>query len=507
LVYQKYKCFPILGKLILLSYINKFPDVKFLLPDLFGIKKIMALEHQIKAITNIYHPALTAQLSEQVWGRGYNTNPAIYPDWTTTAASNYYTTSDQVYAVVNKIAETTSLIPFYVYYQKDEKNLRKLNTLTNRQFYSSKGLIDILLMQQKALEDAPETDDLVKLLSTPNPYQSQQEFFLACFCYYLLNGECFIYKYKPGTGANDGRVTELYVLPPSTIIVHVGKDYPQVVTGYEFVIAGQTIYKQIPAKDIIHIKKFNPENTYGYDIVSNYARFRGLSPLIPGNKLLTRLTAADDAAVAQLQNGGVPGIAYDADNQDITQETLDNYKKNFYGYLRNPDNKGLPMFTAGANWKYVQMGLKLADLEVIELQKMDFKRLCNIYKVSTILFNSDVAATESNVNEMVKQMYTSVCLPLAYTFRDKFNNELASAVFGDKRKRFIDVDISGITELQDDYQSLANVLSALPITPTGNEMRELFKWDRIENETMDIPLVKAGYSLIDDLAPMDGPVE
>src|SRR3982751_5842846 len=109
---------------------------------------------------------------------------------------------------------------------------------------------------------------------------------------------------------------------------------------------------------------------------------------------------------------------------------------------------------------------------------------------------------------MVKQMYTNVCLPLAYTFRDKFNSALVNETSSsDKKKRFIDVDISGITELQDDYQQLANVLAALPITPTGNEMRELFKWDRIENPMMDVPLVKAGYSLIDDLAPMDMPAD
>jgi len=475
--------------------------VKLLLPDLFGRRKINELALQIKAIETYFAPALTATLSSTVFGNMANTAPPIYPNITTTNASNSYINSDHVYSVVNKIAETTSLIPFYVYYETNEKYLRRLKGITNRLFYTNKGLYDIAITQLKALEDAPQTDPLNKLLLMPNAYQSQQEFFLAAFCYYLLAGECFIYKFRPGAGANSTAVTELHILAPSNIIVHVSRDYPQKITSYELTHNGNTILNNIPPDDIIHIKKFHPDNTLGYDAITNYARFRGLSPLVPASKVIARLTSADDAAVSQLQNGGLPGIVYDKTigNEEISQESLDLMRQRFFSYIRNTGNKGAPFFSAGEKG-YLPIGLKLADMELVELQNMDFKRLCNIYKVSTILFNSDVAATESNVKEMVKQMYTSVCLPLAYTFRDKFNAGLTKEMAPDKKKRFIDVDVSGITELQDDFLQLANVLAALPITPTGNEMRGMFKFDAIDNENMNIPLVKQGYSLIDELS-------
>ena len=475
-------------------------------PDLFGSAKIRALEIQLKAIETFIAPQLTATLSAQVFGRG-GFSPPIYPDWSVTQAANNYVNQDQVYAVINKIAETTSLIPFYVYYVKEEKRLRELYTLTTRIFYTNKGLFDILMLRRKALMDAPEADPLVMLLTKPNQFQSQQEFFLSLFCYYLLYGECFIYKYRPDMGANSGRITELYSLSPGSLVVHVTQDYPQSVTGYEFVVNGVSIYKQIPPEDIIHIKKFNPETTSGFNMLNNYARFRGLSPLVPVRKLLTRLTASDDVSVAQLQNGGIPGIVYDAGNEDAEITALHQMKNDFYRYVKSADNKGVPLFTSGKDWKFLQMGLKLTDMEVIKLQEMDFKRLCNIYKISTILFNSEAAATESNVKEMVKQMYTNVCLPLAYTFRDKFNSELVNEIVVDNNRRYIDVDISGITELQDDYKQIATLLADLPITPTGNEMRELFKWDKIENELMDIPLIKSGYDTIDSLTipmPING---
>jgi len=469
--------------------------VKISFPDLFNTRKVLALEQQFKAIQNFWNPVITANLSATVFGNMANNAPPIYPNTTSSNASNYYIDNDAVYSVVNKIAETTSLIPFYVYYETNDKALRKLKGATQRLFYTNKGLYDIAMLQVKALEDAPESDPLNKLLMSPNLYQSQQEFFLAAFCYYLLAGECFIFKFR---GVND--VTELHILPPANVIVHVSREYPQVITSYELTLQGNS-YKNIPPGDMIHVRKFHPDHTYGYDAISNYARFRGLSPLVPATKVLTRLVSADDAAVSQLQNGGLPGIVYDRSigNEEVSQESLDLMRQRFFSYTRNSANKGAPFFAAGEKG-YVPIGLPLADLEVMELQNMDFKRLCNIYKVSTILFNSDVAATESNVKEMVKQMYTSVCLPLAYTFRDKFNAELSKEVSPDKKRRFIDVDVSGITELQDDFLQLANVLAALPITPTGNEIRGLFKWDAIENDNMNIPLVKQGYSLIDELS-------
>jgi HK97 family phage portal protein len=483
------------------------------LPALYSKRNLQEIESkssellQIKAIQDIFHPALTALLSEQVWGKQKATAP-IYPDWSATQAAACYINQDQVYAVVNKIAETTATIPFYVYYQKNDKAARQLKALSSRQFYSTKGIFDIMLMQLKALEDAPDSDPVVKLLATPNKYQSQQEFFLACFCYYLLSGECFIYKYRGQDGANLGRVLELHVLAPSNIIVHVTDNYPQEISGYEFVIGSKTIYKNIPVSDIIHIKKFNPDTTLGFDFQANYSRWRGLSPLMPAKKLLTRLSSADDAAVNQLQNGGLPGIVFNKGlaNEDISQEALDLMREHFFKYIRKTENKGAPFFAAG-EMGYLQTGLKLADMEISELQNIDFKRLCNIYKISTILFNSEAAATESNVEEMVKQMLTNVCMPLAYTFRDKFNAELVNDTAGDNKKRFIDADISGITELQDDYQELANVFATLPITPTGNQMLALFKFDRVEDPIMDKNLVKAGYTLIDELAPLEMPVD
>lgn len=460
---------------------------------LFNRKKLAVLEQEVKALR-----AMSQQyVSQAIVNAGtqfINDSITKFPDWKIAELTNKYVTSDHVYSVVNKIAETSSLIPFYSYVKKDEKSLKKYKSLTNRQFYTSKGLLYARLMQVKALEEAPEDDPLNTLLDEPNPYTNKAEFFLAAYAYYLLNGECFIWKEKLGDGANGGKIKYLHIWEPENVVMHVTRKFPQTITGFSYVVAGKTIVGPVKVEDMIHWKKFNPQSCNW-----NGDNLRGLSPLKALTNTLTRLDEADKRSVSQLKNGGVPGIVYDEGigANEIGQPEFDAQKKAFYDFVTNDANTGAPFFV-GSKKGYIATGLRLADMELMALSKVDFKRVCNVYKISDILFNSDVAATESNVKEMIKQMYTNACLPMIYSLRDALTKELA-ADFG----RFVDVDISNITELQDDLKEMADILAALPITPTGNEMRELFKYERIEDPNMDKPLVKQGYSFLEDIGVAD----
>lgn len=457
---------------------------------LFQSKKIQQLQQQVKALQSLNNQKLTAEINAAFMQRFDTVN--YYPDWDTATITNKYATSDQVYAVINKIAETSSLIPQYVYINTDKKALTKLKTLTSRQFYSTKGVFDIILQQVKALEDAPENDLLYKLLESPNAYQSKTEFLTAAYIYYLLNGECFIYLNRIEDGNNKGKVGEMHILPPANVTIHITKDYPQTVTGYDFVVNGQKLLGNIRPEDIIHWKRFNP------CISLNGTHLRGLSPLRPGSMPVNRLEEADNRSMNQLKNGAVPGIVYDKsfNGDELEQTTFDNQKKKFYDFISNPSNQGAPFFV-GSEKGYLPIGLSAADLKLIELQNIDFKRLCNIYKVSTILFNSDASSTESNVKEMIKQMYTSACLPMVYSLRDKMNAALSPA-FSDK-PRYINADISGITELQEDIKKMVETIAAMPVTLSGNEQRALLNYDAIDEDWMNKPLIKSGYAFYDDI--------
>lgn len=224
---------------------------------LFQSKKIRQLEQQVKALQS-YNNSQLFYLNGQ-------SSLNYYPDWSINETTNKYATSDQVYSVVNKIAETSAFIPIYPYLKTEDKALKQLKTLTNRQFYSTKGLFDIRIAQTKALEDLPEDNELNLLLETPNEYQSKTEFLTAAYSYYLLNGEVFIYKDRISEAANTGKVKWLHIFPASCVTLHITGSFPFLITAYDFVINGRPVLENIPVEDIIHWKRFNPNYSINGD--------------------------------------------------------------------------------------------------------------------------------------------------------------------------------------------------------------------------------------------------
>jgi len=114
--------------------------------------------------------------------------------------------------------------------------------------------------------------------------------------------------------------------------------------------------------------------------------------------------------------------------------------------------KYTPVFKATGEMGYIELGLKLADLEVAELSKLDFKKLCNAYSVSDTLFNNSDASTESNVKEMRKALYTNAILPNVIRARDALIQGLLPH-YSDF-KRAIEHDLSGVMELQGNMKEI-----------------------------------------------------
>lgn len=416
------------------------------------------------------------------------------PSWNAEHANEAFCTNDQIYSVINKIAETTALLPMYPYEVKAD--VKQLKSATARQIYSTKAILDIVHLQKKSLEDLPESDWYVKKFAQPNPHENWTEFLTHGYANYLLKGEAIGYKIRLDAGVNAGRTMEVYWLPSEFVTVHLSDSFPRAVEAYSFIFNGKKILDRVPESEFIHIRKMNPRFT------NSGEEFRGLSPLEPFGLQRKVMEAIDVRVGTQIQNGAVPGFMYDKsiEYDETSQPELDRKRDAFIQFTRNKNNSGIPYYTAG-DIGYIATGLKLADMDIQGLVKLSFKRLCNIYKISDTLFNSDVAATESNIQEMVKQMIVNACLPLAYTFRDALNTQLLNE--SDDKKRFVDVDISGIPELQDNMKDLAAVIAALPVIPSGNAVLSLFKFEESDEENMKVPLIKQGYSLITDLTIAD----
>jgi phage portal protein BeeE len=148
---------------------------------------------------------------------------------------------------------------------------------------------------------------------------------------------------------------------------------------------------------------------------------------------------------------------------------------------------------------YIPLGLPLADMDVVELQKIDFTKLCNAYKFPEVLLNNTDASTYDNMNTALKMLYTNSILPNIYLFRDAIiHGVLTLPKFMDGVKRTIEIDISEIPALQDDMKAQADALNAMWwITP--NEKREIQQFEEIDNPLMNQIIIDSGKQLLIDL--------
>ena len=432
-----------------------------IMDKLFGAnKKINSLEKQVKA------------LQSQNLGMIVNASTSIFPTWQVYENVNTYISVDDVYSIISLLAETAARIPMYGYQIVDDSSMKSYkkfdyNTI-HRKYY-----------QQKAMIDLPETDKFNQFLQDIS-YEDKIKYYSLLY----INGEVFLYKEKIELGPNAGKVY-LHALNSQNVTVVVSEDFPQRVLRYDYFDVG--FDGSFSADEVIHIKYFNPS-------IYNGQFWRGLSPLQVLSKRLTRLNAAMDASVAQMQNGGVPGIVYE--KSDYAIETLGQRKNDFSSYLRNSSNKGAPYFAAG-EMGYLQLGLSLADMDVNDLSGLDFTKLCNAYKVPEVLLNNQDSSTFNNVGAAEKMLYTNTILPNIHLFRDAMVKSVAP-LFADRIKRTIEIDLSTIPALQQDMKTQADALNAMWwVTP--NEKRDLMEFETLEDPLMNQILIDSGKMLLSDL--------
>lgn len=460
----------------------------FNLPSRKEVKALTTLATSLQQqVVSLTRAATLANVSSVLSTLNY------FPDWRVVGNAERYSSSDDVYSIINLIVKTTCTIPFYVYEVKDEKALKSLKR--------SKAVAAQKVYQLKALEDLPETDKVAALIADPFLGFSSYEGWEALLVTLLTQGEVFLYKIRPDLGVNAGLTQKLGFMFPQNTVLKVSTVYPYEVYGYQYVVNGQVVADNIPVEDVIHIKYFNP------DIKTDVDRFRGLSPLKVLARRLARMDKGLDISTSQLQNGGVPGIVYDkgpgfvAPSNDGSGEVsvTSSRRDNFLKYLVNEANKGAPYF-AGSELGYIQLGLPLTDMDLATLDKIDFKKLCNAYGVSDRLLNNDATGSEVSDDNARKGLYTNAVLPLVTRIAEAFNRGILPD-FTDK-KRHIQADITEVPELQADMKESADIIAALPIFIPNNVL-ETFNFGRIDDELMDKVYVKNGYSLLEDLQPVD----
>ena len=402
--------------------------------------------------------------------------------------------SDDVYSIIRKIARTSAMVPLNVYYVKNEKALKEYQYHSKRLDFSPQAMVKREQLKLKALDMAGAEHPLQQLLDTPNELYSKTEFREGTAAMRLITGNCYIYAPIPDLGTD--YPVETWLMPSPYIQPIIQNSFPRQVLKYQMNLFG---LRDFAKEEVIHIRYFNPNFT------TNGSELIGLSPLRAGSKIVTRQKAETDYAVSGFQNGGMSGIASREDYDDANDPGLSKIKEDFYTEGSGSKNNRKVLFMAG-KWVYTHIGLSPVDMNILESEIRTFKKLCNLYGVDDRLFNNDSTGSENSVKEMIRHLYTNAALPEVYALRDAYNAALLPYFNKGGQKVYIDADITGIPELQEDYERMANIFANLPIM-IPNQIMKAFGYDEDPDPNMSKVYVKTGYTSLEDLtAPPDLPV-
>ncbi len=296
---------------------------------------------------------------------------------------------------------------------------------------------------------------LYDLLYRPNPKQTWAELKEQWEGYMLTTGNAYLYGVRPAAGSKRDKVGEIWCLPSPLVEVE-GGGWMQEVSGYSIQNANGT-KTTYAAKDVLHSKFWNPDN-------SRY----GLSPVAAGIHAITAAKSGLEERVRQYQNGGPRKVIFDEKAIDKWSAEQSSSVRNWLrSYFRGGTRSGeLPI--TGGKLGTIDLGTSIIDLGVLDAIPFDKDAVADLFHFPGQLLNGSKGTTFANMSEAGKALYNRCVIPLETQFRDGLNRWLGQD-YGDKA--YINFDLSGVAELQEDLGKLATWLATAWWIPVREKQR------------------------------------
>jgi len=296
-----------------------------------------------------------------------------------------YISNEDVFAVVDKLIKTASTIPMI------------LKRLENDEFVK--------------VEDSE--NDFYRLIKKPNSQQTQKEYRTEQYLNYLLTGDTYEYKRE---AAGFPFPTSLKIVPSQFTTIHMmnEKDFFSEIKNYQF--SWYTQNQTFSPSEIIHTQNIDP----------SYCSNSGLSFLEPAYKALSTSNQVHNAEAHMIENRAATGmISSDQEGYPLTDEERERINENFKKKAGGSHNYNR-ILTVASQVKYTSLGLSPKDLTLTDIDINKLRKFCNVYGMSSQLFNDPANKTFNNLGEAKKSLYTEAAIPLAQLFVDSWNEHLTT---------------------------------------------------------------------------------
>lgn len=415
------------------------------------------------------------------------------PDHSANYITDGYGINDIIYSIINLILDKVRQAPWHIYEVVDESSLKAHLQIHSIQSKSEIGPEDYRKakeLQHKSLKLVKNPGKWGDLLKYPNEEGNFQELVSNGAGYKMLTGNKFIWANLLDKGANSGFPQELHPMPSQHMQIVATTGFPCRVIGYNMPMFGYTGIAQYVKEVVLHEKYFN------YDYTTNGSHLMGMAPLKAGLGLTNRNNSSMKVSTSKMQNGGMEGIVY-IDEPNIAQADrkaglaqMNALKQSLISEYSGPDNWG-KLATSGYKIGFQDFGLSPVELAIIESEKWDLRRFCNVLGgVPSQLLNDPENKTYNNQKEGEKALTSRCALAHLSSFRDALNRKAQKDWKLDK-KWIIDFDMTVYSELQTDAGEMMKWLDPLA-KKTGmspNRMLDLMGLEKMNDKVFDEPWI------------------
>lgn len=417
-------------------------------------KLYQAVFRMLGGQTNTYNQDITTLLI-----KGYGQNP-------------------DVNAIVNQMASKSTVVPFYVKKITDEKKLSLVKSFP----------IEITPQQKKQLAkikaETYSADYLPMPLERPNTLQTWNDLVFLYKLYLKVCGNVYFYKMSPSEGINKGVPLQLHILPSHWVKIVLKPNASMIGTenpiDYYVMEQGNQFIK-FEADSIIHIKRTNPFFDY------NGTQLYGYSELMAAIRNINSSNSFIDTNVKTSQNSGVYGFIHAGDGQSpLTAEQAQSLKDRLVD-MDDSDGKLSNIAGASAKLGFTRISLTTDELKPFEFLSNDRRTLANCLNWDVNLLNEDRRTTggggftdtliEARKRVMIDNIKPDLDLLASY-----LNPEFIRKFKGYENAE-LEFDITQMPEMQTDMEKMAKWVNEVPLT--GNERREVFNYEPIDDPLMD----------------------
>jgi phage portal protein BeeE len=394
-----------------------------------------------------------------------------------------------VYSIVSKIAAKVSTIPVYNYDTGGQKDLTEYKALISS--YDPKAFAEAKRYAKKQFNEVTNPNDpLNRLMKNPNPGQSYAAFTEFVLINQMIYGGCPVYANKGLTG-ND--VLALYPFNPHFVLITPDETLMKIKDAKLIMSAGQT---PMNPEQLYIIKYVNPE------LDLNGTHLYGYSPLRSGLLEVQKDNENSKVGLFMFQNKGVTGF-FKPENQEVAAAIQANpggpdaVRSSLDEILIRQENGGtrqsMRPFTP-IPVVYNSFGMDSTQLELIESAIASKEKIAELYDYPKPLLSNE-AASFNNVKAATKYLVTNTSSGHVQRLQEFWN---WVAMTSGLTNRTVMFDISSMPEVQEDFQQLADWMSKSGLFTT-NEARELLKYEALEIDSANVPLVSAGLVRLDEL--------